>query len=381
MIKLISEHGFDGFPDAMRILMNEAMKAERSQALNAGPYERNPERRGYANGFKDKTMQTRVGPVKISIPQVRGLEFYPKSLERGSRSERALKNTIAEMYLKGVSTRKVSKVMERLCGFEVTSTQVSRAAKMLDDELESWRNRSLEDMAVPYLVLDARYEKVRHGGTVVPCAVLIASGVQGDGKRTILGVSVSLSEAEIHWREFLKSLQKRGLHGVQYIVSDDHKGLTSAVQSRFTNVPWQRCQFHLQQNAGRYVPKVHMRAAVAQKLRDVFDAPDKQEAERRLNLAVTYYKDKAPNLSDWMENNVPEGFTVFDLPPTHRKRMRTTNALENINRQIKRRTKVASLFPNEASLLRLVSALLMEWDEEFVTGRTYLKMNFEESSL
>lgn len=380
LMTLLSENGIDAFPEAMRILVNEAMKAERSLALGVQPYERSPHRQGHANGFKPKTLNTRMGPLTVQIPQVRGIEFYPKALERGIRSERALKATIAEMYLQGVSTRKVSQVMEQLCGFEVSSTQVSRAAQLLDDELDLWRSRPIDEIAIPYLVLDARYEKIRHGGSVVSCAVLIASGIRDDGRRSILGVSVSLSEAEIHWREFLRSLQDRGLHGVRYIVSDDHKGLLAALKTRFTNTPWQRCQFHLQQNAGHYVPKVHMRAEVAQTLRDIFNAPDEAKARERLAQAVDSYRKRAPALADWMEENIPQGLTVFRLPPSHRRRMRTTNALENTNRQIKRRTKVAGLFPNEASLLRLVSALLMEWDEEWLTGRSYLNMQAQEIS-
>lgn len=380
VMTLLTQQGCNALPEAFRILMNEAMKVERAQAIQAEPYERSEQRQGYANGFKPKTLQTRVGPVQVEIPQVRGMAFYPQALERGVRSERALKLAIAEMYLKGVSTRKVTQVMEQLCGFEVTSTQVSRAAQMLDEELEQWRNRSLAEVAIPYLVLDARYEKVRHAGAVISCAVLIASGVGADGKRTILGVSASLSEAEIHWRNFLKSLQDRGLHGVRYIVSDDHKGLTAALAARFPNTPWQRCQFHLQQNAGHHVPRIHMRKPVAQRIRDIFNAPDKEQAELRLKKMVEDYSGTAPQLAEWLEENIPEGLTVFNLPAEHRRRMRTTNALENINRQLKRRTKVAGLFPNEASLLRLVSALLMEWDEEFLTGRTYLNMQSQDTS-
>jgi putative transposase len=340
------------------------MKIERSDVLGAEPYQRTSERRGHANGFKPKTVNTRVGKVELQVPQTRDVEFYPKSLERGVRSERALKLAVAEMYVQGVSTRKVTKITQELCGLEVTSSQVSRAAQLLDEELESWRSRPLGKLS--YLILDARYEKVRHGGSVVDCAVLIAIGVLPDGKRTVLGVTAKLSEAEVHWREFLQSLVERGLHGVEMITSDAHEGLKAARRAVFPSVPWQRCQFHLQQNATAHVPKVDIRG--------VFTAPDANEAERLLRLAVEKYRDSAPKLAEWMERSVPEGLTVFTRPAAHRRLLRTSNMLERLNKEILRRTRVATLFPNEASLLRLVSAVLAETDEEWQTGKTYLNM-------
>ena len=216
VLELIAEQGLDGMADAYRILLNEAMKAERSAVLGAGAYERSPDRKGYANGFKPKTIGIRSGRLTLAVPQTRGVEFYPSALEKGVRSERALKLAVAEMYVQGVSTRKVQAVMERLCGLNVSSTDVSRAAQLLDEELEKWRKRPLGQF--PYLLLDARYEKLRHGGSVISCALLVAIGIGPDGKRSILGVSVSLSEAEVHWRDFLASLQDRGLHGVKLMV-------------------------------------------------------------------------------------------------------------------------------------------------------------------
>lgn len=375
VLELLAEHGFDGMVDACRTLFNEAMKIERAEALQAEPYERTETRRGYANGFKPKTVRTRLGTMTLSIPQARGVEFYPQAIERGERSERALKLALAEMYVQGVSTRKVAAITQELCGHEVSSSQVSRAAAVLDEELDQWRNRPLGE--TPYLILDARYEKVRHGGSVVDCAVLLAIGILADGKRSILGVSVSLSEAEVHWRQFLESLQNRGLHGVRLIVSDDHAGLKAARQARFAGVPWQRCQFHLQQNALQYVPKLAMRAEVADDLRAVFDAPDLHSAERLLRQAVDKYQASAPKLAGWIEANVPEGLAVFGLPPSHRRRLRTSNMLERLNQEIKRRTRVATLFPNEASLLRLVSAVLSEVTEEWETGKVYLNLEPE----
>lgn len=375
VMQLLIENGFDGLADTMRILFNEAMKAERAHVLQAQPHQRTPERLGYANGFKDKTVNTRIGQIPLKVPQVRGdVEFYPSSLERGLRSERALKLAVAEMYVQGVSTRRVTEVMQRLCGCEISSTQVSRASALLDDELGKWRQRELG--VFPYLVLDARYEKIRQAGTVVSCAVLVAVGIGEDGRRSILGVSVSLSEAETHWRDFLDTLLARGLKGVKYAASDNHAGLKAALNARLPGVVWQRCQCHLQRNAQAHVPKVSMRKEVAADIRDVFQAPDRNEADRRLRQYVEKYRrHECKPLADWMEKNVPESLAVFVLPPAHRIRMRTTNMIESVNKQIKRRTSVAGLFPNESSALRLVSAVLMEISEEWETGRVYLTMD------
>jgi transposase-like protein len=372
VVELLAEHGFDGMAQALTVLLNEVMKLERSHALGAGPYQRCKHRQGYANGFKPKTLHTRIGALTLAVPQTRGVEFFPSALEKGVRSERALKLAVAEMYLQGVSTRKVAAITKELCGLEVTSSQVSRAAAALDEELETWRTRPLGE--TPYLILDARYEKVRHGGSLVTCAVLVAIGIGPDGKRSILGVSVALSEAEVHWRDFLAGLQARGLHGVKLVVSDDHAGLRAALATRLTGVPWQRCQFHLVHNAMAYVPKLAMRTEVAADIKAVFDAPDRPEAERQLAQVVERYATSAPQLAEWLEQNVPEGLTVFGLPRRHRRRLRTSNMLERLNEEIKRRTRVAGLFPNAASALRLVSAILMEISEEWETSRRYLTM-------
>jgi putative transposase len=248
----------------------------------------------------------------------------------------------------------------------------------LDEELSKWRNRPLGE--VPYVFLDARYEKIRHGGSVVSCAVLMAFGVDESGHRTVLGVSVSLSEAEVHWRDFFAHLQGRGLCGVRLLISDDHAGMKAAREARFPGVPWQRCQFHLQQNAGPYVPRIEMRREVAADLRAIFESTDRLEAERRLSQAVDKYQCSAPKLSAWMEANVAESFTVFAFPETHRRRLRTSTLMERISKELKRRTRVATLFPNEASLLRLVSAVLMEISEEWETEKTYLRMDNLSSS-
>ena len=369
-VQLLADNGFEGMANAMQILLNEAMRLERSEYIGAEPYERTEQRRSYSNGFKDKTVDSRLGKLALKVPQTRDGDFYPSALERGERSERALKLAVAEMYVQGVSTRKVAKITSELCGLDVTSTQVSRAAKLLDDELEAWRNRPIEE--IEYLIVDARYEKVRVSGSVRDCAVLIAIGIQPSGHRSVLGVSVSLSEAEVHWRKFLSSLKKRGIHGVKLIVSDAHEGIKAARQATFAGVPWQRCQFHLAQNAMHHTPKVEMRKQVADDIRNIFNATDANHAQEELVRFVDRYQETAPKLDAWAEANIAEGLAIFCIPSEHRKRMRTTNMLERQNRELKRRTRVATLFPNEASLLRLVTAVLVELSDEWETGMRYL---------
>jgi len=366
--------GLDGAGEALRILVNEAGKIERAQHLNAQPFERCEGRLGHANGFKPKTVMTRMGELTFAVPQVRDSSFYPSALEKGSRTEQALNIALAEMYVQGVSTRKVITVLQSLLGPEVSisSTQVSRAAATLDAGLQAWRERPLNE--TPYVFLDARYERVRAAGQIIDCAVLVAVGVTHEGRRRVLGVSVELSEAEVHWRSFLDSLVRRGLCGVKLIVSDHHAGLKAARRAVFPSVPWQRCQFHLQQNAQAYVTRLDQRLPVASRIRAIFNAPDRDEAQRLLNQAIEAWRKDAPKLAEWAEENLPMGFTVFDYPSSHRIRLRTTNGLERINRELKRRTRVASIFPNPPSCLRLVSALLAECDDEWMTGKIYLNM-------
>ena len=371
LMEEVCEQGLDALPELMRIVLNAAMYIERQKHIGAGPYERTPERQGQANGFKPKTVATRMGKITMAIPQVRDCDFYPSSLEKGIRSERALKLALAEMYVQGVSTRKVAAITEQMCGFQVSSSQVSKATAELDEQLQAWRERPLGCMK--YVSLDARYEKVRQDGQVRNSAVLLAVGVNEDGNREILGVSVSLGEHEIHWRNFLQSLVSRGLSGVELITSDDHSGLKSARKAVFGGVPWQRCQCHLQRNAQAYVPRKSMKAAVASDIRSIFNAPDRQEADALLKKIVAKYAQDAPRLAEWMEENLPEGLTVFAFPQKHRRLIRTTNGLERLNREIRRRTRVASLFPNDASCLRLVTAVVMEISEDWQTGRRYIK--------
>lgn len=378
LLEQLSTSGLEALPALFQVLLNSAMQIERQKHLGAAPHERTEERNGYANGFKDKTLSTRLGQITVAVPQVRqvngqGAGFYPQSLERGTRSERALKLALAEMYVQGVSTRRVAAITditEKLCGFAVSSTQVSQAAQQLDETLQAWRKRPLA--ACPYVYLDARYERVRQAGLVQKAAVLIAVGVDEAGKRSVLGVSVALSEHEVHWRQFLQSLMARGLCGVKLVISDAHEGLKAARLAVFGGVPWQRCQFHLQQNATAYVPRQDMKEAVAADIRAIFNATDRAEAAALLGRTVQKYEKTAPKLAAWLEESLPEGLTVLLFPEPHRRLLRTTNGVERVNREVKRRTQVASIFPNEASCLRLVSALLMEISDDWQAGKTYL---------
>jgi transposase-like protein len=279
VLQLITDQGPTGLVEGLRLLINEAMRGERSQVLQAQPYQHT---------------EARLGPIPFDIPQIRGdVAFYPSALQKGLRSEPALKLALAEMYVQGVSTRKVAAIVEELCGTSVSSTQVSECTKLLDAELKKWRERPLGRF--PYLVLDARYEKVRQNGQLLDCAVLLAMGVNPDGRRSLLGVSVALSEAEVHWRTFLQSLNQRGLDGVQFIVSDDHVGLKAARTAVFPAIPWQRCQFHLQQNAQAYVPRRDQREEIGQAIRSLFASPDRAAAEQRLKQLVAHYAPTAPN--------------------------------------------------------------------------------------
>jgi putative transposase len=317
-----------------------------------------------------------------AVPQTRQGGFYPSALKKGSRTEQALRLALAEMYVQGVSTRKVIEVLQRLVGPEVSISSTKSlsprrrgSAVPRSGSTRGWRRWRARPLGVtPYVLLDARYERVREAGQLVDCAVLVAVGITETGHRRVLGVSVALSEAEVHWRAFLEELVKRGLTGVKLIVADDHAGLKAARRAVLPSVPWQRCQFHLQQNAQAYVTRLEQREPIARRIRAIFNAPERAEAQRLLAEAVALWRSEAPKLADWAEAKLPDGFAVFDYPQAHRVRLRTTNALERVNRELKRRTRVASLFPNAASCLRLVSALLTEFDEEWMSGKIYLTM-------
>ena len=352
------------------------MRIERERFLRASPYERTAGRQGYANGYKPKRIDTPVGTVTVQVPKTSdhdGDPFYPQSLDRGRRSVRAVMLAVAEMYVKGVSTREVEAVMREFGIESLSSSQVRRAAKLLDDELQAWRTRPLGE--IRYLILDARYEKMRHGGIVRDAAVLSAVGIGPDERRRVLGVSIALSEAEVHWRAFLESLQARGMRGVEYVVSDDHAGLRAAHRAVLGGATWQRCQFHLARNAIHHAPSLAIRKRIGAELRAVWNAASLAKAETALAELIAAYRDTASKLAAWLEQSVPEGLAVFALPEHHRRRMRISNPMERaVQQELMRRTVKIRVFPNETSLERLVSAVLVEIDDRWAAdANAYIK--------
>ena len=369
---LLSNGGFDNLAQVLQTLFNQAMLIERQNHLGIDqPYQRGCHRQGQANGFKDKTVMTRVGALDLKVPQTRDSDFYPTSLEKGIRSERALRMALAEMYIQGVSTRKVAEITEHLIGLNITSDQVSRATQALDESLEAWRQQKIT-ASYEYVYLDALYEHVREGQHVVSQAIMIALGVRSDGHRDVLGVHIGLSESEVNWRNFFRSLQERGLSGVKLFISDDHSGLKSARMAEFPTVPWQRCFFHLQQNAQSYVPSQALKKIVAREIRDIICSPELSDAQERLQKFVRKYETKAPKLAQWAEENLPESFTFFQFPTEHWDKIRTSNLVERVNKEIRRRTRVIGVFPNSASYLRLASSLLIDLSEKWLKERRYM---------
>ena len=376
VLEQLIEHGPGEMASVFARAFELAMQIERERFLGADLYERTPERRGYANGYKAKRIDTPAGSVTVQVPKTAGHDgepFYPQSLERGRRSVRAVMLAVAEMYVKGVSTRDAEAVMREFGIESLSSSQVSRAAKLLDEELAAWRDRPLGE--IKYLILDARYEKMRHGGVVRDAAVLSAIGIGPDERRRVLGVSVALSEAEVHWRGFLESLVARGLRGVEFIVSDDHSGLRAARRAVLGGATWQRCQFHLARNAIHHAPNAESRKRIGAELRAVWNASTLAKAEAALTELVASYRDSAPKLATWLEENVPEGLAVFTLPEHHRRRLRTSNPIERaVQQELKRRTAKVRVFPSDDSLLRLVSAILVEIDEKWASDtKAYIK--------
>jgi putative transposase len=375
LMEQLIAHGPERMGEVFAGLFNLALRLERERFLSAGLYERTADRRGYANGYKAKRVDTPAGTVTVDVPKTRGHDgapFYPQALERGRRSCRAVMLAVAEMYVKGVSTRDAARVMAEFGLDGLSSTQVSRAAALLDEELRAWRERPLG--ACPYLVLDARYERVREGGIVRDAAVLTAVGVDPDGRRRLLGVSCALSEAEVHWREFLDGLVARGLRGATHVVSDDHAGLRAARRAVLPGATWQRCQFHLALNAIHHAPTLAIRKRLGAELRRIWNAATLADAEAELRRLVAAYAAAAPDLAAWLEANVPEGLAAFTLPEGHRRRLRTANPIERaVQQELKRRTVKVRVFPSRDALLRLVSAVLAEIDDDWATtDRRYI---------
>jgi len=368
-------------PDFLRQLMQtylqEYLEQEMAVHLGALPYERTEDRTGHRNGHKPRQLNTRVGKLFLSVPQTRDGSFSTELFQRYQRSEKALIACLQQMVIQGVATRRVAKITETLCGLDFSKSQVSAICQQLDEEIQAWLNRPLEE-AYPYVLIDARYEKIRRDHKVESNGVLIAKGVNSQGKRDFLGVQVCNTENETTWSDFFEHLIQRGLMGVLLVISDAHGGLVKATQKHFPGTQWQRCQVHFKKNI---LDKVRNKdkAWVKGRLDDIFLAADKHAALDRLQQLIADLASKYPGVADLLETECEDALACLNFPPSHRRRIRTTNSLERFNQEIKRRTSVIRIFPNRESALRLIGALCMEQSEEWLTGKQYLNMTLLEN--
>lgn len=363
----------DLLAEILRAGVQALMEAERDVYVGAEPFERGEGRRAQRNGYKPRTQRTRAGTLELRVPQTRDGGFFPSVLERYQRSEGALISALAECYVQGVSTRKVAAICEELFGDRLSHQTVSRYVQELDAELTPWRDRALEE-AFPYLILDARYEKARVDHQIVDVAVLVAIGVSETGHRHVLGVDVAMGETTGTWSDFFGSLLERGLRGVELVVADAHAGLEKARQRHLPGVPWQRCQRHFLMNALEKAPKA-LEEELHKRLRRIWDdSEDHEQARAELESLAADFAPKHAELAEWLEVEGQETLACFHFPKEHRRRIRTTNGNERVNQELLRRSRVVRIFPNPASALRLASALLKEWHEDWVTGRRYLRM-------
>ena len=355
-------------------VLQEVLEAEMTEHVGAVPHERTDTRKGHRNGHKPRTLRTRVGTLNLLVPQDREGTFSTRLFCRYQRNEKALVLALMEMYVEGVSTRKVKDVTEQLCGTTFSKSLISSLAGRLDAELEAWRSRPLEAKAYPYLFVDARYEKVRVDGRVVSQGVLVVSGVREDGYREILAVEVADTESEATYQEMFRSLKSRGLSGVELVCSDDHKGLKAAIIRHFQGASWQRCQVHYVRNLLGMV-SFAKRKELGADLRAIFAATSREQALGIASSVANKWREKGnEKVAEHLEEHVEECLTCLAFPESHRRRIRTINGLERLNQEIKRRTRVVRIFPNRYSCLRLVSALAVEHSEEWLTGRRYLDM-------
>ncbi|MGK2962314.1 MAG: IS256 family transposase [Gemmatimonadaceae bacterium] len=363
-------------PDPIRAIVQETiqqiLECEMEEAIGAGRGERTEDRLSHRSGYYDRSFVTRVGKVELRIPQDRKGLFRTELFERYQRSEKALFAALTEMYIQGVSTRKVKAITEELCGHSFSASSISDITKKLDGQLEAFAKRRLEE-EYAYVILDARYERIRENGTIRSRAVLIAIGINKDGRRCILGVELAPRESRNSWTEFLLGLRERGLHGVEFVVSDDHAGLKAAIREVLTEAAWQRCYVHFLRNASDHLPRRGDHDCL-QELRWIFSRRDIGEARRDLAAWIGKWEGKYPKLCDWVEQNIDETLTYYRLPAEHHKHMKSTNMLERLNEEIKRRTHIVRIFPNEASCLRLVRALAVETHENWIEATRYLNM-------
>jgi putative transposase len=365
-----------GQEDFLRPLIQEVvqqvLEAEMDEAIGAAKGERTVSRSGYRSGYYGRTLVTRVGKLELRVPQDRQGRFRTEIFERYQRSEKALVGALTEMYVQGVSTRKVKAVTEELCGHEFSASTVSRMNQSLDAELDKFARRRLEE-TYPYLILDARYEKVREDGVIRSQAVLIAIGVDWEGRRNVLAVELANRESLTSWREFALSLKQRGLKGVELVISDDHPGLRGAIREVFSEAVWQRCYVHFLRNALDHLPRKADDECMTE-LRWIYDRRTVEEARADLAAWLRKWGKRYQKLCDWVESNIEETLTFYRLPRQHHKNLKSTNLLERLNEEIKRRTLVVRIFPNVASCLRLVRALAVEMHENWIEATRYLNM-------
>jgi transposase-like protein len=362
----------DGLKELLREVLQEVLEQEMTDALGAEKGERSPGRLGYRSGYYSRGLVTRVGKLELRIPQDRQGHFSTQIFERYQRSEKALVSALAEMYIQGVSTRKVKAITEELCGHAFSASAISAVNKTLDESLERFAQRPLEE-TYPYLVLDARYEKVRQDGVIRSQAVQIAIGINHEGRRQILAVELANRESQTSWKDMLCRLKSRGLRGVEFVVSDDHAGLKRAIAEVLPEAVWQRCYVHFLRNALDHLPRKAVDDCL-QELRWLYDRRDLAEAQKDLAQWLERWGQKYPKLCCWVEENIGETFTFYHLPLQHHKHMKSTNMLERLNEEIKRRTRVVRIFPNEASCLRLIRALAVETHEGWLEASRYLNM-------
>jgi putative transposase len=358
---------------AVEALVQAALEAEMTEAIGAAKGERSETRLSYRSGYYSRWLITRVGRLELRVPQDRMGRFSTELFERYQRSEKALVGTLAEMYVQGVSTRKVKAVTEVLCGHGFSASSISAINKSLDESLKAFAERRLGEN-YPYLILDARYEKVREAGVIVSQAVLVAVAVDEDGRRQILAVELANRESRSSWREFLSRLKERGLAGVEFVVSDDHPGLKQAIREVLPEAAWQRCYVHFLRNALDYVPR-KVDDDCLQELRWFYDRRDLAEARRDIAQWLAKWQGKYPRLCNWVEDNIEETLTYYRLPLQHHKHMKSTNMLERLNQELKRRTHVVRIFPNAESCLRLMRALAVETHENWLEAIRYLNMD------
>ncbi|HEX2262680.1 MAG TPA: IS256 family transposase [Pseudonocardiaceae bacterium] len=366
-------------PEFLRSIVERTLQAiledEMSAHLGAERYERSGERRGYRNGTKPRTLTTRVGTLELLVPQDRDGTFSTELFSRYQRTEQALVLSLMEMYVQGVSTRKVAAITEQLCGTRFSKSQVSTLAGRLDTELATWRERRLTAPSYPYVWVDARYEHVRVDGRVVSQGVLLVTGLRGDdGRREILGVAVADTESEATYQDLFRSLKARGLSGVRLVISDDHAGLRQAITRQFQGAGWQRCQVHMTRNLLGQVAKAK-RSEVAAGLREVFAAPTRTQALTVARRLATQWRTSQPRVAEMLEEELEDCLACLSFPLEHQARIRTTNGLERLSQELKRRTRVVRIFPNREACLRLVSALAMEQSDEWISGRRYLDVS------